>query len=74
MHLLNPPSHSVIRLSVFVHAGRVFAAAENDIPHEMDLQSLDTTARWSIGGEWILPFTAHPKVHAFKLQSHLELN
>jgi carotenoid cleavage dioxygenase-like enzyme len=49
--------------SVFVHAGRVFAAADNDIPHEMDLQSLDTMASWSVGGDWIRPFTSHPKVH-----------
>jgi len=48
--------------SVFVHASRVFAAADNDIPHEMDLQSLDTMASWSVGGDWILPFTSHPKV------------
>ncbi|KAM0887592.1 hypothetical protein ACQ4PT_028922 [Festuca glaucescens] len=48
--------------SVFVHAGRVFAAAENDMPNEIDLQSLDTIGSWSIGGDWHMPFTAHPKV------------
>ncbi|KAK1631155.1 hypothetical protein QYE76_005470, partial [Lolium multiflorum] len=48
--------------SVFVHAGRVFAAAENDIPNEIDLQSLDTIGSWSISGDWLMPFTAHPKV------------
>lgn len=53
---------SMSNTSVFMHAGRVFAAAENDIPHELNLQSLDTIASWSIGGDWILPFTAHPKV------------
>lgn len=36
---------------MFVHAGRVFAAAENDNPHEMDLDSLDTMGSWSIGGD-----------------------
>ncbi|KAI5002036.1 hypothetical protein ZWY2020_026686 [Hordeum vulgare] len=60
---------SMSNTSVFMHAGRVFAAAENDIPHELNLQSLDTIASWSIGGDWILPFTAPEGT--CQIQSHL---
>jgi len=48
--------------SVFEHAGRVFSAAENDNPHEIDLYSLGTLGSWNVDGEWKMPFTAHPKV------------
>lgn len=48
--------------SVFEHAGRVFSAAENDNPHEIDLYNLDTLGSWNVDGGWKMPFTAHPKV------------
>ncbi|KAF7001428.1 hypothetical protein CFC21_017102 [Triticum aestivum] len=48
--------------SVFEHAGRVFSAAENDNPHEIDLYSLGTLGSWNVDGGWKMPFTAHPKV------------
>jgi carotenoid cleavage dioxygenase-like enzyme len=49
--------------NVFEHAGRVFAIAENSLPYEICLDSLDTGDTWDIGGEWDRPaFTAHPKV------------
>lgn len=53
---------NISNTSVFVHAGRVFAAADNDMPNEIDLQSLDTIGSWSVGGGWLMPFTSHPKV------------
>jgi len=53
---------NVSNTSVFEHAGRVFSAAENDNPHEIDLYSLGTLGSWNVDGEWKMPFTAHPKV------------
>uniref|UniRef100_A0A0E0EKY4 Uncharacterized protein n=1 Tax=Oryza meridionalis TaxID=40149 RepID=A0A0E0EKY4_9ORYZ len=53
---------SMSNTSVFEHAGRVYAASEDDVPHEIDLHSLSTLGSWHLGGEWKLPFTAHPKV------------
>ncbi|CAM0908153.1 unnamed protein product [Alopecurus aequalis] len=55
-------SKNMSNTSVFQHAGRVFAAAENDNPHEIDLESLGTLGSWNIDGGWKMPFTAHPKV------------
>lgn len=48
--------------SVFEHAGRIFSAAENDNPNEIDLYSLDTLGTWNVDGGWKMAFTAHPKV------------
>ncbi|KAF2919435.1 hypothetical protein DAI22_08g133400 [Oryza sativa Japonica Group] len=53
---------SMSNTSVFEHAGRVYAASEDDVPHEVDLHNLSTLGSWHLGGEWKLPFTAHPKV------------
>ncbi|EAZ06780.1 hypothetical protein OsI_29024 [Oryza sativa Indica Group] len=53
---------SMSNTSVFEHAGRVYAASEDDVPHEVDLHNLSTLRSWHLGGEWKLPFTAHPKV------------
>uniref|UniRef100_A0A0E0AUQ9 Uncharacterized protein n=1 Tax=Oryza glumipatula TaxID=40148 RepID=A0A0E0AUQ9_9ORYZ len=47
---------------VFEHAERVFSVAENDIPYEIDLDSLGTLCSWVVDGQWNMPFTAHPKV------------
>uniref|UniRef100_A0A0D9X788 Uncharacterized protein n=1 Tax=Leersia perrieri TaxID=77586 RepID=A0A0D9X788_9ORYZ len=48
--------------NVFQHAGRVFSSAENDNPHEIDLENLGTLCSWDVGGDWNMPFTAHPKI------------
>lgn len=53
---------SMSNTSVFEHAGRVYAASEDDVPHEVDVHNLSTLGSWHLGGEWKLPFTAHPKV------------
>lgn len=55
-------SRNYSNTSVFQHAGRVFSAAENDNPHEIDLENLGTICSWDVGGDWNMPFTAHPKV------------
>uniref|UniRef100_A0A0D9X789 Uncharacterized protein n=1 Tax=Leersia perrieri TaxID=77586 RepID=A0A0D9X789_9ORYZ len=51
--------------NVFQHAGRVFSSAENDNPHEIDLENLGTLCSWDVGGDWNMPFTAHPKVQHY---------
>ncbi|KAJ1289263.1 hypothetical protein BS78_02G150900 [Paspalum vaginatum] len=48
--------------NVFEHAGRVFAVAENHLPQEICIDSLNTGDTWNISEEWNRPFTAHPKV------------
>uniref|UniRef100_A0A0D3GZK6 Carotenoid oxygenase n=1 Tax=Oryza barthii TaxID=65489 RepID=A0A0D3GZK6_9ORYZ len=55
-------SRNYSNTNVFQHAGRVFSAAENDNPHEIDLENLGTICSWDVGGDWNMPFTAHPKV------------
>ncbi|KAJ0986091.1 hypothetical protein J5N97_004447 [Dioscorea zingiberensis] len=47
--------------NVFEHSGRCFSIAENHIPQEIDMSSLDTLDNWDVNGEWNRPFTAHPK-------------
>ncbi|KAK9079450.1 hypothetical protein SSX86_001121 [Deinandra increscens subsp. villosa] len=47
--------------SVFEHAGKFYAAAENHLPHEIDIRTLNTLGKWDVNGSWNRPFTAHPK-------------
>uniref|UniRef100_J3MBI8 Uncharacterized protein n=1 Tax=Oryza brachyantha TaxID=4533 RepID=J3MBI8_ORYBR len=47
--------------SIFEHAGRVFAAAENHLPYEIDINNLSTLEPYNINGAWDQPFTSHPK-------------
>ncbi|XP_020258555.1 putative pentatricopeptide repeat-containing protein At1g53330 [Asparagus officinalis] len=47
--------------NVFEHIGRIYSIAENHIPQEIDIFSLDTLGNWDINGEWDQPFTVHPK-------------
>lgn len=48
--------------AVFEHAGRVFSVAENHVPQEFDIYSLETYGSWDVDGAWDRPFTSHPKV------------
>ncbi|MFS8005315.1 putative 9-cis-epoxycarotenoid dioxygenase [Helianthus anomalus] len=47
--------------SVFEHSGKFYAAAENHVPQEIDIQTLNTLGNWDVNGSWNRPFTAHPK-------------
>ncbi|XP_055960877.1 carotenoid 9,10(9',10')-cleavage dioxygenase 1-like [Mercurialis annua] len=47
--------------SVFEHAGRFFSAAENHIPQEIDIFTLETLGNWDVNGSWNRPFTSHAK-------------
>ena len=45
------------------HAGRLYALKEDDLPYELDPETLDTIGRTDMGGQVTsLTFTAHPKV------------
>ncbi|MDR2215234.1 MAG: carotenoid oxygenase family protein [Nevskiaceae bacterium] len=45
------------------HAGRLYALKEDDLPHEMDCDTLATIGRSDLGGQVRAEtFTAHPKV------------
>ncbi|KAI7757456.1 hypothetical protein M8C21_018443 [Ambrosia artemisiifolia] len=47
--------------SVFEHSGKFYAAAENHLPQEIDIRTLNTLRNWNVNGSWNRPFTAHPK-------------
>ncbi|KAL0330353.1 UNVERIFIED_CONTAM: Carotenoid 9,10(9',10')-cleavage dioxygenase 1 [Sesamum radiatum] len=47
--------------SVFEHSGKFYSAAENHIPQEIDILTLETRWNWDINGDWTRPFTSHPK-------------
>ncbi|KAG5244257.1 hypothetical protein OIU78_002029 [Salix suchowensis] len=47
--------------NVFEHSGKFYSIAENHLPQEIDIFSLQTLGDWDINGAWHRPFTAHPK-------------
>uniref|UniRef100_A0A7N0V5X9 Carotenoid cleavage dioxygenase n=1 Tax=Kalanchoe fedtschenkoi TaxID=63787 RepID=A0A7N0V5X9_KALFE len=51
----------VSNTSVFELGGRCYAAAENHLPQEIDLLTLETLGEYDVNGAWNRPFTAHPK-------------
>ncbi|XP_047965722.1 carotenoid 9,10(9',10')-cleavage dioxygenase 1-like [Salvia hispanica] len=51
----------VSNTSVFEHSGKLYSAAENHIPQEIDIFTLETGRNWDVNGSWNRPFTSHPK-------------
>jgi hypothetical protein len=51
--------------NVFEHSGKFYSIAENHIPQEIDIFSLQTLGDWDINGTWHRPFNSHPKVFFF---------
>ncbi|XP_034890793.1 carotenoid 9,10(9',10')-cleavage dioxygenase 1-like [Populus alba] len=47
--------------NVFEHSGKFYSIAENHLPQEIDIFSLQNLGDWDINGTWHRPFTAHPK-------------
>ncbi|KAK4486839.1 hypothetical protein RD792_006572 [Penstemon davidsonii] len=47
--------------NVFEHCGKLYSVAENHIPQEIDILTLETKRNWDINGAWDRPFTSHPK-------------
>ena len=48
--------------NVFEHAGKVHAIAENYVPQEVDVSTLETWDVWNFDGDGDRPFSSHPKV------------
>lgn len=48
--------------NVFEHGGKLYSVAENYVPQEIDVTSLQTYGNWNpTTGAWSRPFTSHPK-------------
>ncbi|KAK9101212.1 hypothetical protein Scep_024642 [Stephania cephalantha] len=47
--------------NVFYHSGKYYSIAENHIPQEIDIHTLETLDNWDIDGVWNRPFNSHPK-------------
>ncbi|CAK7337629.1 unnamed protein product [Dovyalis caffra] len=41
--------------------GKYYSVAENHVPQEIDIFTLDTSGNWDVNGAWNRPFTSHPK-------------
>ncbi|KAK1289619.1 Carotenoid 9,10(9',10')-cleavage dioxygenase 1 [Acorus calamus] len=51
----------ICNTNVFEHSGKVYSIAENYLPQEIDIFSLNTHGNWDVNGSWDRCFTAHPK-------------
>ncbi|KAF8035836.1 hypothetical protein BT93_C1763 [Corymbia citriodora subsp. variegata] len=58
---LNADNKFLCNTSVFEHSGKLYAIAENYLPHEIDSQTLETFGVWDFNGDWNRPCTSHPK-------------
>ncbi|CBI27963.3 unnamed protein product, partial [Vitis vinifera] len=47
--------------SIFEHSGKFYAFAQNHLPQEIDIFTLETLEEWDVNGAWDRPFTSHPK-------------
>ncbi|XP_059639102.1 carotenoid 9,10(9',10')-cleavage dioxygenase 1-like [Cornus florida] len=47
--------------NVFMHSGKFYSIAENHMPQEIDILTLETLGNWDVDGSWNRPFTSHPK-------------
>ncbi|KAK9274380.1 hypothetical protein L1049_019194 [Liquidambar formosana] len=47
--------------NVFEHSGKFYSIAENHLPQEIDIFTLETLGNWDVNGAWNRPFTSHPK-------------
>ncbi|KAM5572722.1 carotenoid 9,10(9',10')-cleavage dioxygenase 1-like [Rosa sericea] len=47
--------------NVFEHSGRIYSIAENYLPQEVDISTLETICDWDVNGTWDRPFSSHPK-------------
>ncbi|MCD7458498.1 hypothetical protein HAX54_038385, partial [Datura stramonium] len=47
--------------NIFEHSKKYYSIAENHLPQEIDIYSLETLGNWSVNGTWNRPFTSHPK-------------
>ncbi|PON94638.1 Carotenoid oxygenase [Trema orientale] len=47
--------------NVFVHSDKLYSIAENHMPQEIDISTLQTLGNWDLSPAWNRPFTSHPK-------------
>ncbi|KAK7850270.1 carotenoid 9, partial [Quercus suber] len=47
--------------NIFKHSGKFYSIAENHMPQEIDILTLDTLGNWDVNGAWKRPITSHPK-------------
>nr|XP_019066509.1 carotenoid 9,10(9',10')-cleavage dioxygenase 1-like [Solanum lycopersicum] len=47
--------------NVFEHSKKLYSIAENHMPQEINIQTLETLGNWTVNGAWSQSFTAHPK-------------
>ncbi|XP_030543075.2 carotenoid 9,10(9',10')-cleavage dioxygenase-like [Rhodamnia argentea] len=47
--------------NVLEHGGKIYSIAENYLPQEIDIFTLETLGDWNVNGGWNRPFTSHPK-------------
>jgi len=53
---------NVANTNVLMHGGRLFALDEGNPPVALDADTLATRGRWTFGGRYAGPVTAHPKI------------
>lgn len=56
------PLKNISNTSVFEHSGKVYSIAENNLPQEIDILTLEALGDWDVNGAWSRSVTAHPKV------------
>ncbi|CAN4120229.1 unnamed protein product [Withania somnifera] len=49
--------------NVFEHSKKYYSIAENHMPQEINIQTLETLGNWTVNGAWSKSFTAHPKLY-----------
>ncbi|RVX17657.1 Carotenoid 9,10(9',10')-cleavage dioxygenase 1 [Vitis vinifera] len=54
-------SKQISNTSIFEHSGKFYASAENHLPREIDIFTLETFDKWDVNGAWDRAFTSHPK-------------
>ncbi|PON94637.1 LOW QUALITY PROTEIN: Carotenoid oxygenase [Trema orientale] len=47
--------------NVIEHSGKIYVTAENHLPQEIDIHTLESSHEWDVDGAWDRTFTTHPK-------------
>ncbi|MBA0865616.1 hypothetical protein Goshw_013785, partial [Gossypium schwendimanii] len=55
------PLKNISNTNVFEHSGKLYSIAENNLPQEIDILTLEALGDWDVNGAWNRSFTAHPK-------------
>ncbi|XP_073129568.1 carotenoid 9,10(9',10')-cleavage dioxygenase 1-like isoform X2 [Henckelia pumila] len=55
------PNKIMSNTNIIEHAGKFYSIAENYVPQEIDIKTLETLGEWDVNGAWTRPFTSHPK-------------